>query len=110
MGFAVERTAEPDGVCVAVAGEVDIDTAPRLRLALAEALQEANQVVVDLGAVTFLDSAGLSTLIATHQRAEAAGTTFRLRRVPPLVLRLLALTGMDSVLVIMPSPAESPPG
>jgi anti-sigma B factor antagonist len=110
MGFAVERTSGPDGVCVAVAGEVDIDTAPRLRLALAAALQEASQVVVDLGAVTFLDSAGLSTLIATHQRAEATGVSLRLRRVPPMVLRLLALTGMDSLLVITPTPAEGGPG
>jgi anti-sigma B factor antagonist len=110
MGFAVERTSGPDGVCVAVAGEVDIDTAPRLRLALAAALQEASQVVVDLGAVTFLDSAGLSTLIATHQRAEATGVSLRLQRVPPMVLRLLALTGMDSLLLITPASAEGEPG
>lgn len=102
MGFAVERTSGPDGICVAVAGEVDVDTAPRLRRALAAALDEAAQVELDLGAVTFLDSAGLSVLIATHQRAEAGGATFRLRRVPQPVQRLLAVTGLDSLLVISP--------
>lgn len=106
MGFAVERTAGPDGVCVAVAGEVDIDTAPRLRRALDAALREADRVDLDLGAVTFLDSAGLSALIATQQSAVAAGVTFRLQHVPPPVRLLLALTGVDVLFVIDPDAAR----
>jgi anti-sigma B factor antagonist len=102
MGFAVERTSGSDGVCVEVAGEVDIDTAPRMRRALDAALAEADQVVVDLGAVTFLDSAGLSVLIATQRKADAAGVTLRLQHVGSSVLRLLDLTGMTSLFAITP--------
>jgi anti-sigma B factor antagonist len=110
MGFSAERTSGPDGICVAVAGEVDIDTAPRMRLALAAALAAASRVVVDLGAVTFMDSSGLAALIATHQKAAATGATLRLQHVPPLVLRLLTVTGMDSLFVIAPEPTELPAG
>lgn len=103
VSFAVERTSGRDGVCVAVAGEVDIDTAPRMRRALDAALEESSQVVVDLGAVTFMDSSGLSALIASQQRADAAGASLRLRHVPAMVLRLLDLTGIKSVFVFAPA-------
>jgi anti-sigma B factor antagonist len=109
MGITVERSLGPDGVCVAVAGEVDVDTAPRMRQALAAALQEASQVVVDLGAVTFLDSSGLSALIAAQQGADAAGVTLRLRHPAPVVRRLLALTGMDVLFDITSAPAADIP-
>jgi anti-sigma B factor antagonist len=109
MGFTVERTPGPDGICVAVAGEVDIDSAPRMRRALAAAVREASQVVVDLGAVTFLDSSGLSALIATQQGADAAGVTLRLQHVPPAVLRLLTMTGVSSLFDITSPPATELP-
>ncbi|MGI8693548.1 MAG: STAS domain-containing protein [Geodermatophilaceae bacterium] len=108
MSFAVERTSRPDGTCVAVAGEVDIDTAPRMSRALAAGLAAGRPVVVDLGAVTFMDSAGLSALIAAHKAAAAAGLTCRLQDLPPAVRRLLEVTGMDSLLVVMP-PADRLP-
>jgi anti-sigma B factor antagonist len=82
---------------------VDIDTAPRMRWALDAALAEADQVVVDLGAVTFLDSAGLSVLIATQRKADAAGVTLSLQHVGLSVLRLLDVTGMTSLFAITPS-------
>jgi anti-sigma B factor antagonist len=109
MRFAVERTSGPDGSCVAVAGEVDVDTAPRMRRALAAGLAAGERVVVDLAAVTFMDSSGLSALLVTHRDARAAGLTFQLRRVPPTVHRLLRVTGMDAVLDLAPAPVDQLP-
>jgi anti-sigma B factor antagonist len=106
MRFMVERTSRPEGTCVAVAGEVDVDTAPRMRRALVAGLAAGERVVLDLAAVTFMDSSGLSALLAIHQDAKAAGLTFQLQRVPPAVLRLLTVTGMDSVLIVLPAPDD----
>ena len=60
--FAVERTRVAGGACVAIAGEVDLETAPRMRDALLEAIAAGDPVFVDLGSVTFLDSTGLAAL------------------------------------------------
>jgi anti-sigma B factor antagonist len=91
-------------VCVAVAGEVDIESAPRLRAALESAVVPGITIVADLGGVTFMDSSGLSVLIAAHQKARSVGATLALRTVPARVLALLKITGMDGLLTIAPAP------
>ncbi len=48
--------------CVTVTGEIDMETAPALREALATAAAAPGPLVVDLSAVTFLDSAGVAAL------------------------------------------------
>jgi anti-sigma B factor antagonist len=90
-------------VVVAVAGEVDVVTGPRLRAALAELLEQpqAAPVIVDLTAVTFLGSTGIAVLVDAHWQAVqlhiplkivvAAGGT---------VLRALQATGVDHHLAL----------
>jgi anti-anti-sigma factor len=86
---------------------VDIDTAPRLRAALGRAAGRGVPVVVDLGGVTFMDSAGFGLLAAAQRQVAAAGTTMRLTRVPSRVVGLLRLLGLDTVLTIeSEGPAE----
>jgi anti-sigma B factor antagonist len=99
MGFAVERTSTSEGVGVTVVGDVDIETAPRMRDAISAALATGDSVVVDLAAVTFMDSAGLSALIAVRLRARAEGLSLRLDRVPDRVANLFRITGMDELLL-----------
>jgi len=106
MNFVVDRTARPDGVCVAVAGEVDTYTAPQMLAALLAALETDPRLTVDLSAVTFMDSQGLSALLRTRQETERRGGSLRLEGVPPRVLKLLELTGMDAVFTIDPAPAH----
>jgi anti-anti-sigma factor len=102
MTFAMERSGVAGAACVAVAGEVDVEAAPRLRDALVEAVADGEQVVVDLSSVTFMDSAGLSALVVAHRVAEARGVRLRLRGVPPRVLTLIArghdLRGVETLL------------
>lgn len=104
MSLTFERTAAPEGVCVAVAGEIDIESAPQLRVALESAVAPGITVIADLGGVTFMDSSGLSVLIAAHQKARAVGAVLVLRTVPARVLALLKITGMDGLLTIVPTP------
>ena len=100
MDFAVGPTSTPDGLVVAVAGEVDLVTAPRLLTALQDALASGRTVAVDLGAVTFLDSSGLNALIEAHKRAEQLATVLTLRAIPPRIAKLLHLTRLDEVLSV----------
>jgi anti-sigma B factor antagonist len=104
--FAIERTRVNDGACFAVAGEVDVETAPRMRDALLETIAEEEAVILDLGSVTFMDSTGLSAMVAVGQAAKANGVALRLREVPPRVMKLLTLTGLDGVLTVEAVPSD----
>ena len=86
-----------DGVVVlTLAGPLDgAEVLPRTRTAR-ELLRPpgVHLLVVDLAAVTFVDSAGLGLLVELRQLADDRGAGFVLRAVPRRVSRLLQLTGM----------------
>jgi len=74
---------------VAVAGELDLNSAPELRVALVDAAgADREHVVIDLADVSFIDSSGLRELI-THYRE---GFPFTVRNPSPAVLRIFELT------------------
>lgn len=78
---------------VALAGEIDIATAPQLRYTIHRRLTEDHtRILLDLDAVTFLDGAALGALItATREVAQAHGTLQVTRNTR--CMRLLAITG-----------------
>jgi anti-sigma B factor antagonist len=84
---------------VVVAGEIDLRSAPDLRAALdAAAGEEGAEVVVDLTAVTFVDSSGISELL----RISKAGHPLRLRGSVASVRRVFELVGLDQVVELEP--------
>ena len=63
LGLEVDDSRRPYTV-LAVKGEVDVYTAPRLREKLVELVSQGkHQIVVDLEGVDFLDSTGLGVLV-----------------------------------------------
>ena len=100
MTFAVSRRTVSETTVVAVRGEVDIETGPRLAAALRAAVEAGGPVVADLGAVTFMDTAGFSALVSAHRLADRAGGQLVLRGVSGQLRRLLGLLGLDALLTI----------
>jgi anti-sigma B factor antagonist len=97
------RNSDTDGVFVLrLSGELDLATAPRAadQGAAALELDGMRLLVVDLAAVTFIDSTAIRTLVELRARAEDAGVELRLRGVPARVGRVLQITGLDQVFVI----------
>jgi anti-sigma B factor antagonist len=111
MGPQLTFTAHPNGqgVILSVDGEVDLATAPQLHAKLVDLVEVggAGGVVVDLTPVAFMDSTGLSVLLAAHKRAQADGHSIRLACPAGPVLRVLQLTGMERVLPVYGSLAEA---
>ncbi len=95
-------TVTGDGTArVVCAGEVDCSTAPALRRALDGALAGPVRVVtVDLEAVTFLDSAGLSVLAVSHRTAVQSGARLRVLVGTRAVTRALQVTGLYDLLAV----------
>ncbi len=101
--FAVATDHDEGRSVVTVTGEVDVETAPRLRKALISAADvPAPMVVVDLREVTFLDSTGLGVLVSGLKRARENGGDLRLVATSSHILRILAITRLDSVLSVYP--------
>jgi anti-sigma B factor antagonist len=92
---------------LAVGGELDLYTAPDVRDELA-ALPEDAHVVVDLTAMTFVDSAGVAALLVAARRLRMNGGTLALVIDDPRVLRVLEVTGLDRYFEIRPSLAAQP--
>lgn len=81
-----------------VHGELDIATVPELVRLLERLRRHGHDVTVDLAAVTFMDSTGLTMLMDAHLEAERDGWNFAVRRPSPAVRRVFALAGVNGVL------------
>ncbi|HEU0132380.1 MAG TPA: STAS domain-containing protein [Mycobacteriales bacterium] len=103
MAFAIEAERSGPHVVLAVSGEVDIATAPALRERLADVLATRADVVVDLADVPFMDSTGLGVLVASYNRAVAAGRRLVVARPQQIVRNALRLVQVDTVIDVYDS-------
>lgn len=88
-------------------GEMDIATAEALKDALARACaSEADTVVVDLAAVTFIDSSAIGVLVVTAKKLRRAGCNLLIVNAASRPMRTLQLTGVPSVVVVAPPGAQ----
>jgi anti-anti-sigma factor len=85
----------PGGTVLWVAGEVDATNSARLLASLDQAHPRPREpLILDLSALTFLDSSGLVTLLHTRTRLAAAEGRLHLAAPHERVRRLLELTGL----------------
>jgi anti-anti-sigma factor len=104
--FEVTVSTE-DGVrVVAVSGELDVDTMPELNDALAADDGPRATTVIDLRGLTFIDSSGVSGVLAAARRARDAGGRLVCVPGPPSVRRVFELTGVDTVVDWVERPGE----
>jgi len=95
-GFGWRVCTEADTYIVWLWGELDVATADEFEQALVEA--GGSQVVIDLGALTFIDARGLSALLSARRRIIGAGHGFALRGASGLVRRVFEITDLESLL------------
>ncbi len=89
---------------VTVVGDVNLVSAPDLRERLLWLLRSRPPLLlIRMDQVSFLDSTGLSALVAVHRRADLLGVDVRLVAPAHSPDRVLHLTGMDTVFAIHPS-------
>ena len=102
MELRVSSRSQGDVTVLALAGEIDLYTAPRLQAELTAALAAAkpSQIVVDMSAVEFCDSTGMNVLLAAHRLASEKGGDLTLAAPRPPVRKILEVTGLQSVFTI----------
>jgi anti-sigma B factor antagonist len=102
---------------ITVTGDIDLGTAEHLLVRLTALIGSAGptgsagrQIGLDLSGVTFIDCAGLRTLIAVHAQVRADGATTLLTAMSPAVARLLELVDViwDPTAPAAPTAAPGP--
>ena len=103
-GFSVSVSTAEAAAVVHVVGELDVATAPELREAVVGLVrQDVSEVVIDLAALEFIDSSGLSVLVGAHKRLRERGGELRLRAVPSQAANVLRVTGLADILATEPA-------
>jgi len=86
---------------VGVAGELDLASVPELRACLLGLITDGcDDLVVSLDGVEFCDSSALGVFVGCHRRLSAAAGRFELRRPPPVIRHLFAVSGLDQILTV----------
>lgn len=108
LATVVADRIAPDVVVLRVSGELDTTSSSELTAPLESHLVKENRaVVVDLGGVRFLGSAGLEALVLGQQRASKTGVDFVVVASARAALRPIEATGLDAVFTILASVDEA---
>jgi anti-anti-sigma factor len=87
---------------VRLLGELDMATAEDLRAELARLTDEgATTVTIDMSDLAFIDSTGLSVLIAAFKGLQERGGTMTLRSPNPSARKVLEITGLARIFSIV---------
>ena len=99
-GYGVEVVADGvNGVRLNVSGDVDQATAGHLLETIRSVTPDPMQeLVVDLAAVTFMDSRGLAALMEAHRHLDARQVRLSLTHVSSVVASLLQTSGLEGYL------------
>ncbi|KZB81492.1 STAS domain-containing protein [Amycolatopsis regifaucium] len=99
--LAMTATEHPhDAITIEVAGDVDAATSPRLRARLRDLVESRpSAVVVDMTAVGFCDSSGLSVLVQLNRYCTESGIALSIRP-SKVVRRAIELTGLLATLTM----------
>jgi anti-sigma B factor antagonist len=87
----------PPTAVVPMPAEIDVANASRLAAELDAAIKPGvTTLVIDMTRTTFCDSLGVKVIARARGRAVAEGVDLRLVTASPQVLRILAVTGLDT--------------
>lgn len=98
-------TREVGGATVlAVGGEIDVYTAPKLRDAITDLVTAGvYEIVVDMSAVEFLDSTGLGVLVGGLKKVRGHDGSLQLVCHQERLLKIFRITGLAKVFTIHPT-------
>ncbi len=85
-------------------GELDVYTVPHFRKAMLRLEgDKKHHLIIDLGAVDYIDSTGLGSLIEIYQKVESAGGELAFVCDNPGILKILNLTNLNKVFRLFPN-------
>ena len=101
--MSCEIRHEGDMAIVALSGDIDLESSPKVRTALLDCVGLKQGVLVDMSDVSYIDSSGVASLVEAFQTARKSDTKFGLVSVSQLAMRVLELSRLDRIFSIYDS-------
>jgi anti-sigma B factor antagonist len=82
-----------------VAGRIDASNAARIESELLAAIElSGSALIIDLGQLSYMSSAGLRVMLVAAKRAKAAGGKAVIQGAQPAVAEVLKMSGFDRII------------
>lgn len=103
------QTDETDGALVIrLTGEIDVASAPAVRETILKSLNTwTGPLVIDMAGVDFIDSTGLSALLAGYQRARQLERPYSVAALRAQATKLFEITALTKLIPIHDSVDEA---
>ncbi|MDY0873947.1 STAS domain-containing protein [Dongia rigui] len=99
--MSVSSVREEQGkIVIALEGDIDLENAGEVRKALLANLKQKKDLLIDLSAVTYIDSSGIASLVEGLQVARKQKNELSLVSVSVRARRVLELARLDKVFAI----------
>jgi anti-anti-sigma factor len=107
VSVTVHDTEAGPCIVVALVGEADVTTKEMAEVFAAEAARRPRLLVVDLSALSFMDSASLGVIVRAHRVLRQNGGSVALVRPTPVAARVLELAGIVGYIPVYQTVAEA---
>ncbi len=97
--MTIEKQKNGDVLNVAIEGRLDTMTAPQLEAELKESYEGIQELVLDLGKLEYISSAGLRVLLSAHKTMAKKGG-MKLTGVGEIIMEIFEVTGFNDILNI----------
>ena len=95
----IEKNLNEKNLVVALEGRLDTTTAPQLEDELKKSLDDISELVIDLGALEYISSAGLRVLLSAYKTMRSKGS-MKITNANELVKEVFEVTGFSDFLPI----------
>ncbi len=95
--MTITKSNENGKITLSLDGWLDTAAAPALG-AEVEAIEAADEIILDFDKVEYMSSSGLRQVVAAHRKAKELGAEFTVCRVHNEIMSIFALTGLDKKL------------
>jgi anti-sigma B factor antagonist len=101
--------AEGDAVLASIKGDIDLHKSPELRTALLGLVtnRPVKKLILNLVAVSYMDSSAIAVLVETLQRLRKSGGKIYLTDLQPRVKGLLEIARLDSIFIVAKDEADA---
>jgi len=96
----ITKTQSGKSVDLGLNGRLDTVTSPKLQDALAEVLNDCDDVVLDFAGIDYVSSAGLRVLLFGQKKSQSSGKSMKLKNVSSEVMEVFEVTGFTGMLTI----------
>ncbi len=95
-----QETVTQEGMQLSVEGKIDAISSNEFQTKVLSAFQRSNNLIIDMGGVTYMSSAGLRALMLGQKTAQSKGGKLTIINVTDIVRDVFRATGFDKIMDI----------